>query len=196
MFRLFHIKVLPNLWGYVNIKAWIIPVSLPFGPPLCGHKKMHACRNTQTKTNCGKICFLFLLFNLFPPSSLALCALPFSLYPDLIRLQGMQAEWKHRDKYTAEIWVSASKLRLAHWHRGREMGEGEAWKDGGKRKTAGSGVYDVKSQCLVSNDALKYATCGFIMLTDEKKTSIFSSGGHFYGFHFNQVYQVADHQYP
>lgn len=41
----FHIKVLHNLLGTVSIKTWIIPVCSPFRHPLCGHRKMHACRN-------------------------------------------------------------------------------------------------------------------------------------------------------
>lgn len=64
--------------------------------------------------------FWLLLSNLFPPFSLALRALPLSLYSGLIRLQGIKAESGHRDKYTAEIWVRASKYWLAHCHRERE----------------------------------------------------------------------------
>lgn len=157
--RLFHIKVLPNLWEYVNIKAGIISVSLPFSPPLCGHKKMHACRNTQTKINLWENAFGSYCFpTIFPR--------PFSLYSDLIRLQGMQLEWRHRDKYTAEIWVSASK-RLAHWH--QEI-DGSGGRHGNGREKQQEVEYTTsKAGSLFSNDALKCATCSFIMFTEQKK---------------------------
>lgn len=94
----------------MSIKALIIQVPLPSDPPLYGHKKMHVCRNTPTKTNLWrKVLIPKELFKLFPPASLTHCAFPCTLYPDLFRLQEMQAEWKLRDKFTAVIWVNSSK---------------------------------------------------------------------------------------
>lgn len=84
--------------------------------------RIHACTKTGTKTKNQSVgifshshCSTF-----FPQSSFVLCTHPLFFYPDLIRLWG----WPCREKCTTEIWVSASKSWLQHWH---QDGTSESW---------------------------------------------------------------------
>lgn len=104
----------PQHWGICQPKGLYYPGLFLLSCPLVLYcvvslytQNMHASRKRacvhRPKPICGKI-LLIPIVQPFPTIfSHPPCPLPLSLYPDLIRLQGMQAEWKHGDKYTAEI---------------------------------------------------------------------------------------------
>ncbi len=175
-FTLFYIKVLPSLLYYPAL-------FILFCPLLCVLSYTKTCTHRQ-KPFVGKYSWL-LLSDLFPPSSLALCGLLLSLYPDLIRAAG-----ECRQSGSTEINIQLRYewgLPNNDWHtdiqRGWVRGRGRHGQTEGREN---SRKWGVKSKtCVLFLKMSQNEQRAVYNVYKEKKKIFLSSQRHFYGCNSN-----------